>query len=91
MSSLRIRPRFKHEVQGLQESIEKHSLDNLEINQIFHVTRLPEHIYVRIPSNQQHMRSPQLHLTLEQKEDKVIIRGLYEPNPTLWAISFSGI
>jgi hypothetical protein len=29
-------------------------------------------------------------LTFEQEEDRVIVRGLYGPNPTVWAIFFFG-
>ncbi|MEP5071509.1 MAG: GTP-binding protein [Crocinitomicaceae bacterium] len=49
---------------------------------------LPGHIYVKIHPLRQHFWSPQLHLSLEQDADKVIIRGLYGPNPTVWAIFF---
>ena len=56
----------------------------------FTLSHLPGHIYIRIHPGQQHFWSPQLHLSFEQEEDDVIIRGLYGPNPTVWAIFFFG-
>ena len=48
------------------------------------------HIYLKTIPDKRHMWSPQLHITFEQEEDMVIMRGLYGPNPTLWAVFFFG-
>ena len=89
MSSLRIRPRFKHIQQGESEEIQQRILKSMDKNQ-FVLSHLPGHIYIKIHSNEQHFWSPQLHLSFEQDNDEVIIRGLYGPNPTLWAVFFFG-
>lgn len=51
-------------------------------------TFLPGHVYIRINPSEQHFWSPQLHLTLLQEDEEVIVRGLYGPNPSLWAVFF---
>lgn len=89
MSSFKIRPRFKHLVSGNREELEKKLVDRVkEKSDAFLCTNLPGHIYIKIPTEKQHFWSPQLHLSFEQEEEHVIIRGLYGPNPTVWAIFF---
>ena len=88
MSSLRIRPRFKHIIPGDKEALEEKLCRALESEELVFHDHLPGHIYVKIIAAQQHLWSPQLHLTLVQEDDQVIVRGLYGPNPTLWAIFF---
>ncbi|WP_420316122.1 hypothetical protein [Ekhidna sp.] len=89
MSSFKIRPRFRHIVQGKKEELEKRLLRGIEEKtDTFISNYLPGHLYIKIHPNEQHFWSPQLHLTFEQEEDHVIIRGLYGPNPTVWAIFF---
>jgi len=38
------------------------------------------------PSEEQHYWSPQLTITLEQKGDKTLVRGLYGPRPSVWTM-----
>lgn len=91
MSSFKIRPRFKHRVSGNKEGLEQRLQDSIkERSDTFQCTHLPGHIYIKIHPNQQHFWSPQLHLSFEQDSENVIIRGLYGPNPTVWAIFFFG-
>jgi hypothetical protein len=90
MSSFRIRPRFKHRIAGQSELLEKELANNLSDKSSFSLLHLPGHIYLKIRPEDQHLWSPQLHITFEQENDEVIIRGLYGPNPTLWAIFFFG-
>ncbi|MEQ9468270.1 MAG: hypothetical protein RLN88_12725 [Ekhidna sp.] len=88
MSSFKIRPRFKHIYKGNKEELEKRIVENLEKDTQFVHNFLPGHVYIKIHPNHQHFWSPQLHLTLEQEDDQVIVKGLYGPNPTVWAIFF---
>ncbi len=89
MSSFKIRPRFKHLVTGNKEELEKRLIDGIEEKgSPFISTHLPGHLYIKIHPEEQHFWSPQLHLSFEQEEDHVILRGLYGPNPTVWAIFF---
>lgn len=89
MSSFKIRPRFKHLVSGNKEELEKRLLENIQAKESdFLCTHLPGHIYIKVLPEKQHFWSPQLHLSFEQDDENVIIRGLYGPNPTVWAIFF---
>ena len=88
MSSLRIRPRFKHLILANQEELEKQLCAALEQKELFTFSHLPGHLYIRIRSPHQHFWSPQLHLSFEQAAENVEVRGLYGPNPTLWTIFF---
>lgn len=90
MSSFRIRPRFKHELTGEQDEIEAHILESAQKSDLFKVSHLKGHIYIKMHPSRQHLWSPQLHLTFEEADDQVVVRGLYGPNPTLWAIFFFG-
>lgn len=90
MSSFRIRPRFKHQITGQKEALENLIKEKLKNQKQFKSTHLPGHLYIKIHPTQQHFWSPQLHLTFEQEESHVIIRGLYGPNPTVWAVFFFG-
>lgn len=91
MSSFKIRPRFKHIIPGKREEIERRLTDEVQRKKASFVSNyLPGHLYIKIHPKEQHFWSPQLHLTFEQEEDRVIIRGLYGPNPTVWAIFFFG-
>ncbi len=90
MSSFRIRPRFKHKLKGDQSEIEEKIHQALSDKDQFISSRLAGHLYIKIHPEEQHFWSPQLDLTFEQEEENVIVRGLYGPKPTLWAIFFFG-
>ncbi|XOV94921.1 MAG: hypothetical protein ACFHWX_09465 [Bacteroidota bacterium] len=91
MSSFRIRPRFKHLMkETIKEDLESRICTALENDQQFTFSHLPDHIYIRIHPDTRHIWSPQLHLSFEQEDDNVIVRGLYGPNPTVWGFFFLG-
>lgn len=90
MSSLRIRPRFKHVIEAEKEDLQRKIHDALQQEELLTYTVLPGHTYIRIDASHQHFWSPQLHLTFQQENKNVIIGGLYGPNPALWAVFFFG-
>jgi len=90
MSSFRIRPRFKHLINERQHDLEQRICLALQEEKQFIYSHLPGHLYIKIHPAHQHFWSPQLHLTLEEQEEQVLVRGLYGPNPTVWAIFFFG-
>lgn len=51
---------------------------------------LPGHVNLKIPVKDRHFWSPQLNLSLDSTGEGTIIRGLYGPNPTVWAVFFFG-
>lgn len=77
-------------IEANKEKLEQKMCATLEEETLFTHTFLPGHIYIRIHPAQQHFWSPQLHLTFAQENEQVIVRGLYGPNPSLWAVFFFG-
>ena len=90
MSSFKIRPRFKHAITANQADFEHTLIEGLKKNEFLSFQHLPGHLTIKLDPEKRHFWSPQLSLSLEQEEDTVIIRGLYGPNPTLWAVFFFG-
>ena len=89
MSSFRIRPRFRQQVNSSFSDIQdrvKRSLNDR--NDPYSAIFLPNQITFKILPEERHFWSPQLNITLEEKEDGTLIRGLYGPNPSLWAMFF---
>lgn len=92
MTSFRTRPKFKITssrnvidiVRLLADALEKTSLP-VE-GKVFN-----SHGLLRIKPEQQHYWSPQLSISFEETEDnQTIIRGMYGPNPSVWAIFLMG-
>lgn len=91
MTSFRIRPRFKHLSPIPKNEIERMINQALsEKDAICVGESLPGHVNLKIPLKDRHFWSPQLTITLDENEEGTIIRGLYGPNPTVWAIFFFG-
>lgn len=82
-----LRPRFKFEknqnneyLLGLFDKAKKEQ-DN------FIVSRIDNHVFLKLPKNKQHFWSPQLHLEIDEiDENSCTIRGLFGPNPTVWTM-----
>lgn len=91
MTSIRIRPRFKHHVElsskEIQEKIHQ-SLKNEDA--VCRAVQVPGYTVLKIPAKSRHFWSPQLSLSLEEEDGKTFISGLYGPNPTVWAVFFFG-
>jgi len=89
MSSFRIRPRFRQEINASFEEIQERIKKALEKQEKPYATVfLPNQITLRIPPEDRHFWSPQLSITLEQQEQGTLVRGLYGPNPSIWALFF---
>ena len=87
MTSLRIRPRFNQIIKEPQEKIEARLKSKLKDPELDCVGRvIPGFIVIKIPHSDRHYWSPQLSLSLEEHEEGTLIRGLYGPNPTVWAM-----
>lgn len=89
MSSIHIRPRFKAKYrmtpEEVTEAVRSH-MATLDCGCSAKI--LPNFIVLRIRQQDQHFWSPQLSLSFEKDEEDdsfTVIRGLYGPNPTVWA------
>ncbi|WP_108809439.1 GTP-binding protein [Aquimarina spinulae] len=55
--------------------------------QDFKVSRVDHHVFIRIPKEEQHFWSPQLHLEIYEVDDnQPKLKGLFGPNPTVWTL-----
>ncbi len=82
-----LRPRFKIE---LHRSNEK-ALETFEAakktQDDFIVSRVDNHVFIRFPKEKQHFWSPQLHLEINEVDEKSsLLHGLFGPSPTVWTL-----
>jgi len=82
-----LRPRFKLELDRNNEEILKVFENAKNSQKEFVVTRVDDHVFIKIPKAKQHFWSPQLHLEImevDQKSSRLF--GLFGPNPTVWTM-----
>ena len=82
-----LRPRFNMDLPKSNETVLS-VFENLKNTQTeFIVSRVDDHVFIRIPKHKQHFWSPQLHLEINETEDgKCKLHGLFGPNPTVWTL-----
>jgi hypothetical protein len=82
-----LRPRFKFEVNANNETLLK-GFEEMKQNQSqFILSRVDDHVFIRFPKQNQHFWSPQLHLEINEKDNKnATVHGLFGPNPTVWTL-----
>lgn len=91
MTSFRLRPRFQHHCSHTPEEIQAIIQKKLNAAPCGCIGSVNSgYITLRIPLSDRHYWSPQLNLSLEGTEGGTLIRGLYGPNPTVWAMFFFG-
>ncbi len=87
MTSFRVRPRFRQEVdmppEQLVGMIKEYVIQH---SGLCDATFLKNHITLKIPHSQQHFWSPQLDVSLEEQEGGSLMRGLYGPKPSVWTL-----
>jgi len=83
-----LRPRFKFTVKHDNESILKIFEETKNAQSNFIVSRVDDHVFIKIPKERQHFWSPQLHLEINKNETDTTstIYGLFGPNPTVWTM-----
>ena len=84
-----LRPRFKFNVNYDNETLLSLFEDIGNKQSDFVVTRVDDHVFIKIPKEKQHFWSPQLHLEINNdydEPDKSMIYGLFGPNPTVWTM-----
>ena len=82
-----LRPRFNIELNQDNESALE-AFDAVKKTQNdFVISRVDDHVFIRIPKNKQHFWSPQLHLEINEVDEKSsLLHGLFGPNPTVWTL-----
>lgn len=92
MTSIRVRPRFRHHVDGLQADVHKKLVDGFtKHSDMIHLVHLSNYLVVEFNQEHRHYWSPQLQISLDQEEeDHVLVRGMYGPHPNVWSVFFYG-
>ncbi|MDW5287578.1 GTP-binding protein [Formosa sp. PL04] len=82
-----LRPRFNMDLPKSNETILTVFEDLKNTQTEFIVSRVDDHVFIRIPKHKQHFWSPQLHLEINELEDgNCKLHGLFGPNPTVWTL-----
>ncbi len=82
-----LRPRFKMELEQNNQEILKTFEDSKTRQKEFIVNRVNDHVFIRLPKNKQHFWSPELHLEINEIDDKkCLLRGLFGPKPNVWTM-----
>lgn len=78
-----LRPRFQLEIPETRETVLK-AFEDLKKN-AFVIKRLDEHIFIKFRPEQNNFWSPQLHLEIDEIDEKNCkLFGVFGPNPALW-------
>ncbi|MEM6686615.1 MAG: GTP-binding protein [Bacteroidota bacterium] len=80
-----LRPRFKIALSESSEAILARLEAQKNIQKEFVLTRVDQHVFIRIPKVKQHFWSPQLHVEVDEIDaENCLLRGLFGPSPTVW-------
>jgi len=78
-----LRPRFQLEIPEKKDMVLK-AFEGLKRDS-FIIKRLDEHIFIKFKPEQNDFWSPQLHLEIDEIDEKSCkLFGVFGPNPTLW-------
>jgi len=82
-----LRPRFKKELNATNKEI----LSAFEMSKTTQkkvlVSRVDNHIYLRVPKEIKHFWSPQLHLEIDAEDNSSsLLHGVFGPNPSSWTL-----
>jgi len=82
-----LRPRFKIELNTSNEDALKTFDAAKKSHKDFIISRVDDHVFIRFPKEKQHFWSPQLHLEINEVDEKSsMLNGLFGPNPTVWTL-----
>ncbi len=82
-----LRPRFQMEIEQPCSQLLARFSDAKKSQNKFVVSCVDDHLFIKLPNNQQHFWSPQLHLEIiEKDENSCSLQGFFGPNPTVWTM-----
>ena len=82
-----LRPRFKIELKKNNQEVLKVFEEVKKTQKDFIVSRVDDHVFIKIPKADEHFWSPQLHLEImEIDKNSSRLFGLFGPNPTVWTM-----
>jgi len=82
-----LRPRFKIELEQNNESILQEFETTKTSQKDFIISRVNDHVFIKIPKDKQHFWSPELHLEISEiDQNKSMLQGLFGPKPSVWTM-----
>lgn len=82
-----LRPRFQIDLKHPNETVLKIFEDATSTSKIYKIVRVDDHVFLRLPKQDQQFWSPQLHLEINGVDDNTSrLYGLFGPNPTVWTM-----
>lgn len=82
-----LRPRFKIELDQNNQSVLQNFEDYKTSRKEFVVSRVNDHVFIRLPKDKQHFWSPELHLEINEiDETQSMLHGLFGPKPSVWTM-----
>jgi hypothetical protein len=80
-----LRPRFKIEIPASSKMVLYRLEKSKDTQKDFIVSRIDQHVFIKIPKHKQHFWSPQLHVEVNEiDEHTCLLHGLFGPSPTVW-------
>ena len=87
LNDIVLRPRFKIELKQSNEDALKAFEDEKTKQSEFIISRIDDHVFIKLPKNKQHFWSPQLHLEINEiNKNASLLHGLFGPSPTVWTL-----
>lgn len=82
-----LRPRFNFDIKQCNTTALEAFETRKKSQSDFIVSRVDNHVFIRLPKAKQQLSSPQLHLEIIPiNEHKSTVKGLFGPNPTIWTL-----
>ena len=82
-----LRPRFKMELKQNNQSVLQLFEASKTNQKAFVVTRVNDHVFIRLPKLKQHFWTPELHLEINEIDDSSsMLHGLFGPKPSIWTM-----
>ena len=82
-----LRPRFKMNLDQNNQTILKLFEAFKASQKDFLVTRVDNHVFIRLSKNKQHFWSPELHLEINEIDaSSSMLHGLFGPKPSVWTM-----
>jgi hypothetical protein len=82
-----LRPRFKIELERSNEDALKAFENTKKASREFVITRVDDHVFLKIPRDRQHYWSPQLDLEIVTFEEGTSqLHGVFGPKPAVWTM-----
>lgn len=82
-----LRPRFQMELEQPSSQLLAKFSEAKKSQNRFVISCVDDHIFIKLPKQEQHFWSPQLHLEISEKdENSCSLHGFFGPNPTIWTM-----